>query len=146
MQFRILRMSTITLLCVCVCVCVCLSPENSSIPSSVVFFTSPIVKMIEILSAIVLGLFFILFYIRKKPKNYPPGLPSHPFVGSIPFMDRDLRKTFTNLHKKFGPGQLISENFLYDYSQTGANLRSARVAILHRFDCTSKIKSKFVRI
>ena len=71
--------------------------------------------MIEILTAIVLGLTLVLFYIRRKPKDYPPGLPSLPFVGSIPFLERDMRKNFTKLHKKFGPGELTNHFFSNTY-------------------------------
>jgi hypothetical protein len=66
--------------------------------------------MIEILSAFVLGLILVFFYVRRRPKNYPPGPPNLPIIGSIPFLGQDMRKNITKLHQKYGPG--IKLNFV----------------------------------
>jgi hypothetical protein len=66
--------------------------------------------MIEILSAFVLGLILVFFYVRQRPKNYPPGPPNLPIIGSIPFLGQDMRKNITKLHQKYGPG--IKSNFV----------------------------------
>ena len=60
--------------------------------------------MLEYLVAIFVGLVATYFYRRQKPKNYPPGLPNLPIVGSIPFLENNMLKNVQNLHKKFGPG------------------------------------------
>ena len=51
-----------------------------------------------------LTLLILFLFVRRKPKNYPPGLPNLPVIGSIPFLDKDLRKSITKLRKKYGPG------------------------------------------
>ena len=69
--------------------------------------------MLEYLVAIFVGLVATYFYRRQKPKNYPPGLPNLPIVGSIPFLENNMLKNVQNLHKKFGPGM---QKFFLDHS------------------------------
>ena len=69
--------------------------------------------MQELLVAVLACLTVYYFFARKKPKNYPPGLPNLPLIGSIPFLERDMRKNITKLHKKYGPSNFC----IYVYFQ-----------------------------
>jgi hypothetical protein len=52
-----------------------------------------------------LTLIILFIFVRRKPKNFLPGPPNLPLIGSIPFLEKDLRKTITKLRKKYGPGK-----------------------------------------
>ena len=76
---------------------------DNEIKESVAFLHLHPTKMLELLVAVLTCLTVYYFYARQKPKNYPPGPPNLPFLGSIPFLERDMRKNITKLHKKYGP-------------------------------------------
>jgi hypothetical protein len=52
-----------------------------------------------------LTIIILFLFVRRKPKNFPPGPPNLPLIGSIPFLEKDLRKTITKLRMKYGPGK-----------------------------------------
>ncbi|XP_039258473.2 cytochrome P450 2U1-like [Styela clava] len=42
------------------------------------------------------------FSLRRKPQNFPPGPRGLPFVGYIPFMEKNPAETFMKLKEKYG--------------------------------------------
>jgi len=57
----------------------------------------------QIIIAIVVIIIISVVKASFRPRNFPPGPPSLPLVGSMPWLDvRNLGKTFSGLSKKYG--------------------------------------------
>ena len=103
--------------------------------------------MLEYLVAIFVGLVATYFYRRQKPKNYPPGLPNLPIVGSIPFLENNMLKNVQNLHKKFGPGmsKLNHKNHNKCHRKVPKLLRDVRLRGGLKVRCCSALSYFFVQ-
>ena len=45
---------------------------------------------------------FIQVFYFSRPKNYPPGPPNLPLIGSVPYMDQDFRVSLMKFREKYG--------------------------------------------